>query len=200
MKAGILFSGGKDSSLAAILLSFVYEVELNTFVFRPDTDTTSVQHAATILGFPHHIRHFREGLLTEAAEQIICDEYPNNAIQMVHREAIQSLCGIYEIVADGTRFGDRIPWLSDAEIQSLLDRQGVSYIRPLAGFPKKEVMRLAKMYLSVEYGETGNILNGDYEHEIREAIESSGISPHIYFPPAHQQSLIVGRKNFHGVS
>ena len=30
MKAGVLFSGGKDSSLAAILLSRDYTVELNT--------------------------------------------------------------------------------------------------------------------------------------------------------------------------
>ena len=35
MKAGVLYSGGKDSSLAAIMLGTYYEVELNTFVFDP---------------------------------------------------------------------------------------------------------------------------------------------------------------------
>ena len=36
MKAGVLYSGGKDSSLAAMMLGTYYEVELNTFVFDPD--------------------------------------------------------------------------------------------------------------------------------------------------------------------
>ena len=35
MKAGVLFSGGKDSALAAILLARDYDVELNTCVFDP---------------------------------------------------------------------------------------------------------------------------------------------------------------------
>ena len=200
MKAGILFSGGKDSSLAAILLSFIYEVELNTFIFSPDADITEVCNAAAVLKFPHHIRIMRDGLLTEAVDQIISDGYPNNAIQKIHREAIQSLCRLYVIVADGTRFGDRIPWLSGSEIQSISDSQDVSYIRPLAGFPKKEVMRLSSQYLSVTYGETGTIRNGDYEHEIREEFAKRGLSTGLYFPHAHQQSLITGRKDLTGVS
>jgi tRNA methyltransferase len=194
MKAGILFSGGKDSSLAAILLSFIYEVELNTFIFSHDTDVTAVQKAASLLKLPHHIRLMRDGVLNEAVDQIIRDGYPNNAIQKVHREAISSLCELYEVVADGTRFGDRIPWLSGSEIQSISDRKGVSYLRPLAGFPKQEVIRLSERYLSVAYGETGTIRNGDYEHEIREAIRSRGLCPASFFPPAHEQSLITGIK------
>jgi len=35
MEAGVLFSGGKDSALAAILLARDYGVELNTCVFDP---------------------------------------------------------------------------------------------------------------------------------------------------------------------
>jgi len=38
MRAAVLFSGGKDSSLAAILLSTWYEVELNTYLFSQDTN------------------------------------------------------------------------------------------------------------------------------------------------------------------
>jgi len=38
MKAGVLFSGGKDSALAALLLSRDYDVELNTVVFTAEDD------------------------------------------------------------------------------------------------------------------------------------------------------------------
>ena len=46
MKAGVLFSGGKDSALAAVLLSRDYDIELNTFVFSSAQDTKAVENAA----------------------------------------------------------------------------------------------------------------------------------------------------------
>lgn len=193
MKAGVLFSGGKDSSLAAILLSAWYEVELITFLFSPDTCIAGVEQAAASLGFPHHLRPFRDGFLGEMTDLIIREGYPNHAIQQIHREAIRCICGEYEVVADGTRFGDRVPLLTDDEIRSLGDRSGCSYLRPLIGFPKREVERLVSRCLRVTYGETGEILNGDYEHEIREEMKRRGISPGRFFPPAHQQSLTTGR-------
>ena len=52
MKAGVLFSGGKDSSLTALMLSRDYEVELNNFVFDAKTDRTGVENAAKVLGLP----------------------------------------------------------------------------------------------------------------------------------------------------
>lgn len=193
MKAGVLFSGGKDSSLAAILLSTWYEVELNTFLFSHDASITKVKSAAASLGFKHHIHSFRDGFLNETVDMIVKDGYPNNAIQQVHREAIRYLCGMYEVVADGTRFGDRVPLLSNDEIRSISDKFGCSYVRPLIGFPKREVERLVSRYLTVEYGETGEISNGDYETGIRQELRKRNLSPDKYFPPAHQQSLITGR-------
>ncbi|HOJ96806.1 MAG TPA: asparagine synthase-related protein [Methanospirillum sp.] len=194
MKAGVLFSGGKDSSLAAILLSTWYEVELNTFRFSQDADIDAVRKAAKALGFPHHVRRFREGLLSEAVDLIIREGFPNNAIQQIHREAIRCLCDEYEVIADGTRFGDRIPLLTDDEIRSIGDRYTCSYVRPLIGFPKKEVERLVSRYLIISYGETGEISNGDYETGIRRELIQRGLSPESFFPPAHQQSLVTGRK------
>ena len=194
MKAGILFSGGKDSSLAAIILSTWYEVELNTFLFSHDTCMTDVKSAGASLGFKHHIHSFREGFLNEITDMVIKDGYPNNAIQQVHREAIRYLCSMYDVVADGTRFGDRVPLLSDDEIRGISDRFGCSYIRPLIGFPKREVERLVSRYLTVVYGETGEISNGDYETGIRQELKKRGLFPEQYFPPAHQQSLTTGRQ------
>ena len=88
---------------------------------------------------------------------IIREGFPNNAIQQVHREAIRCLCDEYEVIADGTRFGDRVPLLTDDEIRSIGDRYGCSYIRPLIGFPKKEVERLVPRHLIITNGVTGEI-------------------------------------------
>lgn len=194
MKAAVLFSGGKDSSLAAILLSTRYEVELNTFLFSRDTKINAVMEAARSLGFPHHVREFRKELLGEIVDLIVREGFPNNAIQQVHREAIRELSGEYKVIADGTRFGDRVPLLTDDEVRSFGDRFGCSYIRPLIGFPKKEVERLVSRHLIISYGETGEIQNGDYETEIRGELVKRGLSPESFFPPVHRQSLVTGRK------
>ena len=195
MRAGVLYSGGKDSSLAAIMLGTYYEVELNTFVFDSARNIPSVEAAARALGFPLKKRVLKEGLLNEAVKLVKERMYPNNAINLVHRTAVESLCSEYKVVGDGTRFNDRVPMLSLSEVQSLESRTKCSYVRPLLGYTKPEVDRLVDRFLVVTYGETGTIENGDYEAEIREACRKSGIDPVPLFPPHHDQSLVVGRKH-----
>ncbi|MCX6681887.1 MAG: alpha hydrolase [Methanoregula sp.] len=195
MNAGVLYSGGKDSSLAAIMLGTYYEVELNTFVFDSARNIPSVEAAARVLGFPLKKRVLKEGLLNEAVKLVKERMYPNNAINLVHRTAVESLCSEYKVVGDGTRFNDRVPMLSLSEVQSLESRTKCSYIRPLLGYTKPEVDRLVDRFLVVTYGETGTIENGDYEAEIREACRKSGIDPVPLFPPHHDQSLVVGKKH-----
>ncbi|MGE4374151.1 MAG: alpha hydrolase, partial [Methanoculleus sp.] len=56
MEAGLLFSGGKDSALAAIMLARDYGTELNTCVFDPDREVPQVHAAATLLGLPFRKR------------------------------------------------------------------------------------------------------------------------------------------------
>jgi predicted subunit of tRNA(5-methylaminomethyl-2-thiouridylate) methyltransferase len=80
MKAGVLFSGGKDSSLAAIMLGTYYEVELNFFVFDPSRQVPSVDAAAQVLGFPLKKRVFRKGFLDEMVDLVKTCGYPNDAI------------------------------------------------------------------------------------------------------------------------
>jgi len=195
MRAGVLYSGGKDSSLAAIMLGTYYEVELNTFVFDSARNILSVEAAAQALGFPLKKRVLKQGLLNEAVKLVKERMYPNNAINLVHRTAVESLCSEYKVVGDGTRFNDRVPMLSLSEVQSLESRTKCSYVRPLLGYTKPEVDRLVDRFLVVTYGETGTIENGDYEAEIREACRKSGIDPVPLFPPHHDQSLVVGRKH-----
>jgi len=194
MKAGVLYSGGKDSSLAAMLLGTHYEVELNTFVFDPLRPVPSLEAAAEALGYPLKKRVFRQGMVNEMADLVIARGYPNDAINAVHREAVESLTGEYEVVGDGTRFDDRVPMLSREAVQRLMSRTGCSYVRPLLGYPRREVDRLVDRLLVVMYGETGTIRNGDYESEIRDAIRARGLDPSSLFPPHHGQSLVTGRR------
>jgi hypothetical protein len=195
MKSGVLYSGGKDSSLAAIMLGTYYEVELNTFVFDPDRPIPrTVERAAEVLGFPIKKRVFKEGLLDEVVEMVTACGFPNDAINHVHRTAVEILACEYQVVGDGTRFNDRVPMLTRAEVQSLGHRTGCSYVRPLLGYVRPEVDRLVDRLLVVNYGETGTIENGDYESEIREAFRTRGLDCASLFPAHHDQSLIVGRK------
>jgi predicted subunit of tRNA(5-methylaminomethyl-2-thiouridylate) methyltransferase len=196
MKAGVLYSGGKDSSLAAIMLGTYYEVELNVFVFDPSRQVPSVDAAAQALGFPLIKRVFKKGLLDDMVDLVKTCGYPNDAINTVHQIAVETLSSEYPVVGDGTRFNDRVPMLSRAEVQSLGNRTGCSYVRPLLGYVKPEVDRLVDRFLVVNYGETGTIRNGDYEAEIREAFATRGIDSSSLFPAHHDQSLVVGRKQY----
>jgi predicted subunit of tRNA(5-methylaminomethyl-2-thiouridylate) methyltransferase len=147
-----------------------------------------------VLGFPLKKRIFEKGLLDGAVELVKERRFPNDAINLVHRIAVETLCGEYRVVGDGTRFNDRVPVLTHAEVQSLESRTKCSYVRPLLGYTRREVDRLVERFLVVRYGETGTIGNGDYEAEIREACRDNGIHPAPLFPPHHDQSLVVGKK------
>ncbi|WP_292517218.1 alpha hydrolase [Methanoculleus sp.] len=194
MKAGMLFSGGKDSSLAALMLARDYDVELNACVFDPDREVPAVQAAAAALNLPFKKRVLGRDLLCEAVDLALSCGYPNDAINMVHRTAVETLMHEYAVVGDGTRREDRVPRLERSEVQHLEMTTGRSYVRPLLGYGKPEVERLADRLLVVRYGETGSIGNGDYEQEIRSAILDRGIDPARLFPPRHLQSLVVGMR------
>jgi tRNA methyltransferase len=195
MKAGVLFSGGKDSALAAVLLSRDYEIELNTFVFGEESVSREVVTAAKTLGFPHRVRAFDNGTLSSAVDLVVACGYPNDAIHMVHQKAVNMLSGDYNVVADGTRFNDRVPMIPRSEVQRLWNRHGCSYVRPLLGFPKAEVDRLAERHLVVCHGETGTIENGDYERAIRKEMKERGYNLADFFPGHHEQSLVIKRKH-----
>jgi len=192
MKAGVLFSGGKDSALAAVMLARDYEVELNTFVFDENYEIPGVENAAKVLGLPLIKRVFEAGLLDVVVKMMVDCGYPNDAINLVHRNAIYALAKCYDVIGDGTRLNDRVPMLEYGEVQSVEAKYKSSLVRPLLGFGRVEVDRLSKRHFVIEYGETGEITNGDYEHEIRVAFNVQGIDPHTIFPKHHQQSLVVG--------
>ncbi|MDO5845418.1 MAG: alpha hydrolase [Methanocorpusculum sp.] len=194
MKAGVLYSGGKDSSLAATLLSRDYDVELLTFVFDENHAVPSIEAAAKELGFPWKKLTFAPGFLDEVVTMIVRDGHPANAINEIHRRSLSAAAEEYEVVADGTRRDDRVPMRTQSEVQSLEMKQGVSYIRPLLGIGKTEIIRLADRFFEIAYGETGTIANGDYENEIRTELTRRGIDFVPLFPKNHEQSLILKKK------
>ncbi len=194
MKAGVLFSGGKDSALAAILLARDYDVELNTCVFDPNQEVLAVQAAAAAIGLPFRRRVLGRDLLDEAIDLLLSCGYPNDAISMIHRAAVRALADEYAVVGDGARRDDRVPRLERAEVQHLEATTGCSYIRPLLGYGKPEVKRLTERLFVVQYGEADSIGSSDYEQEIRRTIRARGINPALFFPPRHLQSLVVGRR------
>ena len=196
MKAGVLYSGGKDSSLAAVLLSRDYDVELLTFVFDEHHAVPSIEAAAKELGFPWKKLTFASGFLDEVVNMIVRDGHPANAINEIHRRSLSAAAEKYEVVADGTRRDDRVPMRTTAEVQSLEMKSGVSYVRPLLGIGKTEIMRLSNRFFEVAYGETGTIANGDYESEIRTELTRRGIDFKPLFPVNHEQSLVLKKKEW----
>jgi hypothetical protein len=194
MECGLLFSGGKDSSLAALLLDGFYDVTLVTAHFGVTDDWEHAREAADALGFPFEEIEMDADALDEAAERMREDGYPREGIQQVHEAALEAVAAEYEVVADGTRRDDRVPTVSRAVAQSLEDRHDVDYVAPLSGFGRGAVDRLVEAHLLVESGPSEEVPKGDYEAELRERIRQRwGADTVADVFPDHEQTRVVGR-------
>lgn len=192
MKAYVLFSGGKDSSLSAMILEKLgYEIQLITVNFGVLDSYRHAQETAKIIGYPHEVEFLDRELLEKSVDIILSDGYPSNGIQYLHKSVLEILAGKYKIIADGTRRDDRVPKLTHSEIQSLEMRNKIEYITPLMGFGHKTLRNLVNNYFIVSEKESEEILKSDYETEIREVIRQRGEDPLKYFPK-HIQSRVVG--------
>ncbi|QLD86722.1 alpha hydrolase [Natronomonas halophila] len=194
MECGLLFSGGKDSSLAALLLDGFYDVTLVTAHFGVTEDWEHAREAADALGFSFEEIEMDGAVADEAAEQMRDDGYPRQGIQQVHEAALEAVAEEYEVVADGTRRDDRVPTVSRAVAQSLEDRHGVDYVAPLSGFGRGAVDRLVDTHLVVESGPSEEVPKGDYETELRERIRQrwgADVVDEVF--PDHEQTRVVGR-------
>ena len=192
MKVGVLFSGGKDSALAALLLSPFTQIELVTMSFGiVPNDASSV---ASVLGFPHVTIDLEEGLATATVDAMIQDGYPNKGINQLHKTALERAAARYQVVADGTRRDDKAPLLNVSEARSLEDRSGIDYVRPLLGYGRRAIDALVAALLEVTCGEC---ISFDYEVELRKVMERSYGYEAVkaVFPQEHIQSRVTGRKN-----
>ncbi|MBN1134004.1 MAG: alpha hydrolase [Methanosarcinaceae archaeon] len=196
MRASVLFSGGKDSSLVAILLEPFFDVELITCSFSVLPVGEVAKRAAEELGFAHRVLKLDRIILENALKIIANDGYPKNAINYIHKNAVERLAsdmGV-KIIADGIRRDDRVPVLTDSQVRSIEDRFGIKYICPLKGYGRAAVNMLVQQHLVIEEGQSDNMIKGDYETELREIIRQRfGNEKISELFPTHIQSRIVKR-------
>ena len=197
MKAHILFSGGKDSSLSALLLEPYFEIQLLTCNFGILPTGEVAKGIAEELGFPHQIIVPDMEILKTAAEIVQKDGFPNGAINYIHRQVLEMLAqeDDIELIADGLRRDDRVPHLERSEIQSFEDRTKVLYCSPLMGFGRSAINKMIDSNLVITEEESAVILKCDYEAELREYLyrEIGEEETHKNFPASHKQSRVISR-------
>ena len=195
MDAALLFSGGKDSALAALSLDRFYDVTLVTGTFGIGSDWQHARRAANRLGFPFHRLDLDPTVAADAVDRMIADGYPRNGIQAVHEHAIERAAELdVTAVADGTRRDDRVPTIDRATAQSFEDRHGVDYLAPLTGFGRGAVDRLVDATLDVQAGPSEDVPRADYEAELRVLLadrEGPGAVDTVF--PDHEQTVVRDR-------
>jgi len=194
MKVQVLYSGGQDSSLSAVLLGPFFEVELVTCTFGASDAWQHAQRAAEAIGFPFKTVTLGPEVMDECIDLILMYGYPRYGINFVHRKALEALASDgAEYIADGTRRDDHSPVLTASEIKSIEDKYGASYVRPLAGYGRHAIDRLVKERFEVVEGPS--IDKSDYESDIRSSIKLNFGEKTVrrLFPTEHAQSRVMRR-------
>ena len=194
MKACVLYSGGKDSSLMGLTLKRLgFEVELVTANFGVYDSYIPASLSAKSLGMPHSVLNLDKKILENAVNMIINDGFPNEGIKYIHKEVIEAAADNYPVVADGTRRDDKTPKLNRDQIQSLEARKNVQYIN-LDSFGFKTINTLVSSLFEVKKEKSNKDNSSDYEVEIRILIDLMGKDSSEIFPE-HYQTNVVGCKD-----
>jgi len=196
MELALLYSGGKDSSLAALLLDEFYDVRLVTAHFGISDDWHHARDAAAELGFPFETVSLDRRVAEEAVDRMHEDGFPRNGIQQVHDHALETVADLaVDAIADGSRRDDRVPTVSRAAAQSLEDRHGIDYIAPLSGFGRHAVDDLVAANFEVETGPSETVPKADYEGELRAVLaDRHGEDAVGDVFPEHEQTYVHGRR------
>lgn len=208
MAVAVLFSAGKDSALATALLDPFYDVVACHCTFGlddvdPDPDpAATAAGAAAALDLSFATVELDGSVAREATDLIVADGYPRAGIQRVHEHALETVARLERAggapvtaVADGTRRDDRVPAVDRSFAQSLEDRHGVDYLRPLAGYGRSAVDDLVERLLTVETGPSDGLATADYETELRALLAADhgpGTVDDVF--PDHVQSRVTGRR------
>jgi hypothetical protein len=191
-KVSVLFSGGKDSSLTAFILSKIFEVELVTATFGILENWKQAQRVAKELKFPFRVIKLDEKILEEAARIIVNDGYPSNGIKFIHVRFLEEVAKNSTIIADGVRRNDRVPVLSLSEITSFEDKFKVHYIQPLKGYSRKTINLLLEKYFLYEEYKGESFPGAQYDFELKELIKRKYGPSKIeeIFPKDHTHSIV----------
>jgi predicted subunit of tRNA(5-methylaminomethyl-2-thiouridylate) methyltransferase len=193
MKAIILFSGGKDCCLAAIMLSKFFEIELVTYNFGLLDNYKQAKQVAEKLKMPFRAVKLEQEILDQAVEITIKDGFPNNGIKYIHQKALEAASQDSKIIADGMRRDDRVPILLLSEIRRLEDKFDVHYIQPLMGYSRKTINILVKRFFEIKEYKSEDFIGAEYEFELREAIKRKyGVGKiNKIFPKGHSQTIVT---------
>jgi len=196
MEVGLLYSGGQDSTLAALLLDRFCDVTLLCGSFGLTDDHEHAQRAASAVGLHARRLDLDPAVARAAADRIVDDGFPRNGIQQVHEHALERAAALsFDGVADGTRRDDRAPTVPRSLAQSVEDRHGVTHLAPLAGIGRDAVDAMAAAALTVESGPSAELRKGDYESELRALIAGEHGRERVEAVfPAHVQSRVTGRR------
>jgi len=209
MRCGLLYSGGKDSTLAALVLDPLFDVTLVTATFGISGDdregdgtadanvVANGRAAAESVGFDFETIDLDRSVAEAAVERMVSDGYPRNGIQQVHEHAVETIAAAdpFDAVADGTRRDDRAPTVDRPLAQSVEDRFDIDYLAPLGGFGRDAIDALVADRLRVETGPSETIPKADYETELRALMRAEyGDDAVAAVFPEHTQSRVVGTK------
>jgi len=209
MKVSILFSGGKDSSLAALMLSKFFDLELITCSFDILSNWKCAEEVAKKLKFSFDglrtssfkVLKLEKEIILEAAKRTVEDGFPNNGIKYIHQKALEKAADYFQIIADGVRRDDQVPVLSCSEVRRLEDKFNVHYLQPLMGYSRKTIDLLVKRYFTIREYKSGAFTGAEYEFELREIIRRNYSFRLInkIFPKNHTHSMVINvnsvRKN-----
>ncbi len=194
MRLALLYSGGKDSSLAAYLLDQMgFDVKLVCASFGVNDDWKYAKQSAEALGFDFEVMNLERDILDEAQKIVKQNQYPRYAITHIHKKALEAAAQNYKILSDGTRRDDKSPFLGLQDYRALEDGFGVEYLPVLRGFGHKTINRLCRELFEIEEGESSKINKGDYEGELRTHLESEGLDIQEIFPP-HTQTRVISKR------
>ena len=195
MKVGLLFSGGTDSTLAALMLDQFYDVTLVTVHFGVSDDWERAQAVAESIGLPFVDIAVDRSVAEDALDLVLRDERARRGIDQLHLAALEALAEdeTYDAVADGTRRDDRVPSVSRAKAQQLERTYGVDYVSPLSGFGRRAVDRLVEEYLEIEVGPAQDIDRPDYETVLRDLCATrSDLEDADSLFPSRTQTAVIG--------
>lgn len=193
MKACVLYSGGKDSSLMGVTLHRLgFDVELCTANFGVYDSYIPASLSAESLGFTHKVLDLDFEILDKTCDMIMEDGFPNDGIKFLHESVIEEVANNYDVVADGTRRDDRTPKLNKNQIRSLEDRKDVQYIN-LDSFGFKTIKTITSNLFEFSYEKSNKDNSSDYEVEIRTLIDEKGGNSLDIFPE-HYQTRVIGYK------